>query len=87
MCRIDYFAVSMPDLAIWEEDLDVRNRIHCSYVMGLGYFGLGDRANALKYLGEAVAADACHPASYILRGMNRFPLPENFRTATELKTK
>lgn len=86
-CRIDYFAVSMPDLAIWEEDLDVRNRIHCYYVMGLGYFGLGDRENALKYLGEVVAADTCHPAVYILRGMDKFPLPGDFRTETELKTK
>ena len=33
-CRIDYFAVSLPDLAIWDEDLNVRNRIHCNYVMG-----------------------------------------------------
>lgn len=85
-CRIDYFAVSMPDLAIWEEDLDVRNRIHCCYVMGLGYFGLGDRVNARKYLGEVVAADACHPAVYILRSIDKFPQPSNIRTKTELKT-
>ncbi|MDR2473672.1 MAG: DUF5107 domain-containing protein [Tannerella sp.] len=39
-CRIDYFAVSLPDLAIWDEDLNVRNQIHCHYVMDLGYLGL-----------------------------------------------
>ena len=37
-CRIDYFAVSLPDLAIWEDDLDKRNCIHCNYVMGVGVF-------------------------------------------------
>ena len=41
-CKIEYFAVSLPDLAIWEEDLNKRNRIHCQNVMALGYLGLGD---------------------------------------------
>src|SRR5690606_11432111 len=41
-CRIDYFAVSLPDLAIWEEDLNVRNKAHCYYVMALGYAGLNE---------------------------------------------
>ncbi|MEA4904251.1 MAG: hypothetical protein VB090_05355, partial [Petrimonas sp.] len=39
-CKIDYFAVSLPDLAIWEEDLNKRNKIHCYYVMALGYTGI-----------------------------------------------
>lgn len=51
--RIDYFAVSLPDLLIWEDDLDFRNRIHCHYMMGLGYLGLGQRADAEKHLNEA----------------------------------
>lgn len=42
--RIDYFAVSLPDLLIWEDDLDLRNRIHCHYLSALGYLGLGDMA-------------------------------------------
>jgi len=41
-CRIDYFAVSLPDLAIWDDDLNHRNQIHCNYVMKLGHLGLGD---------------------------------------------
>ena len=38
----------MPDLAIWDDDLNIRNRIHCYYVMVLGYSGLGqdEKANA-----------------------------------------
>ena len=27
--KLDYFAVSLPDLLIWEDDLTLRNRIHC----------------------------------------------------------
>ena len=58
--KIDYFAVSLPDLLIWEDDLDRRNRIHCHYMMGLGFLGLGDRINAEKHLGEASRLDINH---------------------------
>lgn len=43
-CRIDYFAVSLPDLAIWDDDLNIRNQVHCNYVMALGHSGLGNDA-------------------------------------------
>ncbi|MDR2147564.1 MAG: DUF5107 domain-containing protein [Tannerella sp.] len=48
-CKIDYFAVSLPDLAIWDDDLNVRNQIHCYYVMALGYSGLGEEEKAEMY--------------------------------------
>jgi tetratricopeptide (TPR) repeat protein len=48
-CKIDYFAVSLPDLAIWDDDLNVRNKIHCYYVMALGYSGLGQEEKAETY--------------------------------------
>lgn len=40
--KIDYFAVSLPDLLVFDHDLDIRNRIHCHYLIGLGYLGLGN---------------------------------------------
>ena len=64
-CRIDYFAVSLPDLAIWDEDLNTRNRIHCNYVMGLGYLGLGNIAEAEKCLNETLALDVNHQGAQI----------------------
>src|SRR5690606_25482855 len=54
-CRIDYFAVSLPDLAIWEEDLTVRNKAHCYYVMALGYAGLGEWEQAQDHYCAAKA--------------------------------
>jgi tetratricopeptide (TPR) repeat protein len=48
-CKIDYFAVSLPDLAIWDDDLNVRNQVHCYYVMALGYSGLGKDSESEKY--------------------------------------
>ncbi len=38
--KIDYFAVSLPDLQIWEDDLNKRNRQLCQYLMDLGTAGL-----------------------------------------------
>ena len=48
-CKIDYFAVSLPELAIWEDDLNVRNKVHCYYVMALGYSGIGEEELAEEY--------------------------------------
>lgn len=56
-CRIDYFAVSLPDLAIWEDDLDVRNKIHCYYVMALGYSGLKQKKLSDKYYNMTMELD------------------------------
>ena len=57
---MDYFAVSLPDLLIWEDSLDQKNLIHCKYMLALGYYGLGDKQHALKYLAEVEALDNNH---------------------------
>lgn len=66
-CRIDYFAVSLPDLAIWEDDLDKRNRIHCHYVMGLGHLGLHDMEKAKYCFDEVLRLDINHQGAQIHR--------------------
>jgi Tfp pilus assembly protein PilF len=48
---------------IWEEDLDHKNKIHCLYVMGLGYLGNGDRALAMDYLAQVQRLDPNHQGS------------------------
>ena len=50
---MDYFAVSLPDFLVFETDLDEKNKIHCNYMMGLGYLGLGEKVKAKEYF-EAV---------------------------------
>ncbi len=57
---MDYFAVSLPDLQIWEGDLDRQNVIHCKYMLALGYYGLGDTRHAFRYLDEAQSLDRNH---------------------------
>ncbi|WP_165022906.1 DUF5107 domain-containing protein [Dysgonomonas sp. ZJ279] len=65
-CRIDYFAVSLPDLAIWEDDLNIRNQIHCYYVMGLGNLGLGNLNEAKEYLIKVKQLDINHLDSHLI---------------------
>lgn len=67
--RIDYFAVSLPDLLIWEEDLQKRNYIHCTYLMGLGYLGQNDWAAADAALKEVLRMDRAHLGASAHLGM------------------
>jgi tetratricopeptide (TPR) repeat protein len=58
--RIDYFAVSLPDLMIFDDDLNQKNRTHCMYMMALGHMGLGETGTAEEELLEIVNRDANH---------------------------
>lgn len=57
---MDYFAVSLPDLQIWDGSLDEANRIHCLYMLALGYAGLGDKAHSDRYREEAEKMNINH---------------------------
>lgn len=58
--KIDYFAVSLPDFLIFEDDLTKRNEAHCYYLMGLGNLGLGKKAHAAEYFDEVLRRDPSH---------------------------
>ena len=58
--KIEYFAVSLPEFLIFDEDYTARNRAHCYYLMALGNIGLGDREKAAGFLREAVAIEPSH---------------------------
>ena len=66
---MDYFAVSLPDLLIWDDSLDNKNQIHCRYMLALGYYGLGDEAHTRRYLAEAEALDPNHQGLQGLRSL------------------
>ena len=63
--KIDYFAVSLPDLQLFEDNLDKRNRIHCNYLIGLGYLGLGEKTKAKEFLEKVLEADKAHQGAAI----------------------
>ena len=65
--EIDYFAVSLPDLLIWDDDLTKRNEQHCNYLMGLGYLGLGAKDRAKDFFTLVLNANPYHAGSWLHR--------------------
>jgi tetratricopeptide (TPR) repeat protein len=57
---MDYFAVSLPDLLVWDGDLDLSNRIHCNYMLALGYYGLEDHRKGDSFLQKVLKLDINH---------------------------
>jgi Tfp pilus assembly protein PilF len=65
--KIDYFAVSLPELMVFEDDLDKRNKIHCRYMMGLGYLGENQGFHAIEQLEAVLRQDPNHQGAEIHR--------------------
>ncbi len=57
---IDYFATSLPALLLFEDDLDLRNRIACRYFEGLASFGLGRHRAARRAFRDVLSWDVNH---------------------------
>jgi Tfp pilus assembly protein PilF len=57
---IDYFAVSLPDFLIFDEDLTQKNEIHCRYLLGLGYLGLNELQQSRQELMRVLEMDPNH---------------------------
>lgn len=67
--KIDYFAVSLPDFLVFDEDLNKRNVIHCRFMMGLGHLGLGQLQDAAEQFELAIAMDRGHQGAAIHKRM------------------
>ena len=63
--KIDYFAVSLPDLQLFDEDLSVRNRAHCEYLIALGSYGLGDLVRAKTCYDGVLTIDNAHQGAIL----------------------
>ena len=67
--KIDYFAVSLPNFLIFEENLQLRNKVHCDYLMGLGLIGINQFEEANQHLKQALQKDNNHQG---IRAINDF---------------
>lgn len=76
--HIDYFAVSLPDLLVFEQDLQLRNRIHCEYLIALGNLGLGESETAQRILTEIRNRQNHHTGAFVHSGMIDFLREQNF---------
>ncbi|MFL5692548.1 MAG: DUF5107 domain-containing protein, partial [Ktedonobacteraceae bacterium] len=63
--KIDYFAVSLPDFLVFEDDLNKRNKVHCHYIMGLGYLGLQEFKKAQIEFSRALELDINHQGARV----------------------
>ena len=63
--RIDYFAVSLPDFLIFNDDLNIKNKAHCYYLMGLANLGFENKEEAARMFEKALEYDYNHQNSRI----------------------
>ena len=64
---IDYFATSLPNLLLFEDDLERRKEVEALVLLGQARLGLGDRAGARRSLEEALRLDpGCAVAADLL---------------------
>ncbi|WP_040204315.1 DUF5107 domain-containing protein [Neobacillus jeddahensis] len=70
--KIDYFAVSLPDFLVFEDDLSRRNRIHCKYMMGLGHLGLSQYKKALNFFDEVLVQDTNHQGALLHKRLCKY---------------
>ncbi|WP_238996473.1 DUF5107 domain-containing protein [Paenibacillus pinistramenti] len=63
--KMDYFAVSLPDFLVFDEDLNRKNVIHCRFMRGLGLLGLGRQQEAQAEFEEVLKLDCSHTGASI----------------------
>ena len=51
----DFFAVSLPEIEVFQEDLKLRNIQYCNYLRALGHLGLGEKKKAKELFREILA--------------------------------
>ncbi len=71
---IDYFAVSLPDLLVFDADLNIRNKIHCLYLMALGNMGLGNGhiKESEQLFDQVLSLDANHQGALVHKQMIKY---------------
>jgi tetratricopeptide (TPR) repeat protein len=57
---IDYFATSLPSFLLFEDDLQLRNRVTACYLEGLARLGLGQRRRAERAFRQVLELDVNH---------------------------
>lgn len=72
LVSIDYFAVSLPDMLVFDIDINLRNKIHCTYLIALGYLGLMNTDKSNEYFGRVLQMDPNHQGAIRYAKMSSF---------------
>jgi len=65
----DFFAVSLPDFLVFDDDLNKRNKIHCHYMIGLGHLGHGRLKQAGAMFEETLRLEPSHQGASVHKRM------------------
>ncbi|MGN0412311.1 MAG: DUF5107 domain-containing protein [Lachnospiraceae bacterium] len=57
---VGYFAVSLPEFQIYDDDLNKRNLAHCNYLIGLARLGMGQIEEAKKAFEKTLKYELTH---------------------------
>lgn len=63
VAKIDYFATSLPNFLLFDDDLQERNLIESLLLSALAHHGLGDRDRAIAELRQITTMDSNHQAA------------------------
>jgi tetratricopeptide (TPR) repeat protein len=61
--KIDYFATSLPNLLLFEDDLQKRNRVECLHFLALAELGMHNTERGIDLLKEVLSLDCNHMAA------------------------
>lgn len=70
--EIDYFAVSLPDLLVFDQDLSLKNKVHCEYLTGLGLLGLHKTEEAKIHFNKVLKENINHQGAEVHLKMIEF---------------
>ncbi|MBN2279624.1 MAG: DUF5107 domain-containing protein [Candidatus Marinimicrobia bacterium] len=68
---IDYFAVSLPDLMIWQDDLNKKNNLHCQYLIAMGNLGLGKTEDFDKNITKILKDNCYHQGAFVIQQLEK----------------
>ena len=58
----DFFAVSLPEIEVYQDDIVLRNTQYCNYLRALGALGLGEEEKA-RALFAGILENQCDDAA------------------------
>lgn len=67
--KIEYFAVSLPDLTVFDQDLSLRSQLHCHYLIALGALGLQQYEKANEHFREVFTWNLHHQGAIVHQKM------------------
>jgi tetratricopeptide (TPR) repeat protein len=70
--EIDYFAVSLPEFMVFDDDLNQRNEINCRYLLGLGLMGRSKWAEAKAEFKKVLRLEPAHQGARLHLSMRSY---------------